>query len=126
MTYKLAIVVYLEVISQPNRIKEARTNLIEELNDVYSSPTVVRVIESRRMRWAKQVARMEEERGVSRILVGNPEGKRRLGRHRPSGEDNIKAEFQEVGCGVTDWIELAQDKERWRALMNAVMDLRVP
>jgi hypothetical protein len=67
-----------------------------------------------------------EGRGVSRVLVEKPEGNRRLGRHRPRWEDNIKAKFQEVGCGIMNWIELAQDKERWRALMNAVMDLRVP
>jgi hypothetical protein len=69
---------------------------------------------------------MGEMRGVYRILVGKPEGKRPLGRPRPRWEDNNKMEFQEVGCGAVDWIELAQDRGRWRALVNAVMNLRVP
>jgi hypothetical protein len=68
---------------------------------------------------------MEEGRGVYSVLVGNPEGKRPLGRHRRRWEDNIKADLQEVGCGVMDWIELAQYRDRWRALVNAAMNLRV-
>jgi hypothetical protein len=67
-----------------------------------------------------------EGRGVYRILVGKPEGKEPLGRPRHRGEDNIKMDIQEVGCGDMDWIGLAQDRERWRALVNAVMNLRVP
>jgi len=66
------------------------------------------------------------EGGVYRVLVGKPEGKRPLGRPRHRWEDNIKMDFQEVGCGVMNWIELAQDRDRWRALVNAVMNLRVP
>ena len=85
-----------------------------------------RVIKSRRMRWAGHVARMGETRGVYRILVGKPEGKRPLGRPRRRWEDNIKTGLQEVGCGGVDWIELAQDRERWRPLVNAVMNRRVP
>jgi hypothetical protein len=81
----------------------------EELNDLYSSPTIVRVIKSRRMRWAGRVARMEEGRGVYRVLVGNPEGKRPQGRLRRRWEDNIKMNLQEVGCRSMDRIELAQD-----------------
>jgi hypothetical protein len=69
---------------------------------------------------------MGERRGVCRVLVEELEGKRPLGRPRRRWEDNIKADLQEVGCGVTDWIELAQDRDRWRALLNAVMNLRVP
>jgi len=69
---------------------------------------------------------MGERRGVYRVLMGKPEGKRRLGRHRRRWEDNIKMDLQEVGCGVMDWIELSQDRERWRALVNAVMNLQVP
>ena len=98
----------------------------EELNDHYSSPNVVRVIKSRRMRWAGLVARMGERRGVYRVLVGKPEGKRPLGRPRRRWEDNIKMDLYEVGCGGVDWIDMAQDRDRWRALVNAVMNLRVP
>jgi len=98
----------------------------EELNDLYSSPNFVRVINTRRMRWAWHVARMGERRGVHRILVGKPEGKRPLGRPRRRWENNIKMDLQEVGCGGVDWTELAQDRDRWRALVNAVMNLRVP
>jgi len=69
---------------------------------------------------------MEEGRGVYRVLVGKPEGKRPLGRHRHRWEDNIKMDLQEVGCGGMDWIELTLDRDRWRAVVNAVMNLRVP
>ena len=78
------------------------------------------------MRWAGHVARMGERRGVYRVLVGKPEGKRPLGRPRRRWEDNIKMDLQEVGCGGRDWIELAEDRESLRALVNAVMNLRVP
>ena len=98
----------------------------EELSDLYSLPSIVRVVKSRRMRWAGHVARMGEKRGVCRVLVRKPEGKRPLGRLRRRWEDNIKMDLQEVGCGGLDWIELAQDRDRWWALVNAVMNLRVP
>jgi len=98
----------------------------EELNDLYCSPNIVRGIKSRRMRWAEHVARMEERRGVYRVLVGKPVGMRPLGRPRRRWEDNIKMDLQEVGCGGMDWIELAQDRDRWWALVNAVMNLWVP
>ena len=75
----------------------------EELNDLYSSPNIVRVIKSRRMRWAGHVARMGEERGLYRVLVGKPEGKRPLGRPRRRWVDNIRMDLQEVGCGYMDW-----------------------
>jgi len=98
----------------------------EELNDLYCSPNIFPVIQSRRMRWVVHVARMGERRGVYRVLVGKPEGKRPLGRHRRRWEDNIKTDLQEVGCGGMDWIELAQDRDRWRTLVSAGMNLRVP
>ena len=84
----------------------------------------MRVIKSRRMRWAGHVARMGE--GVYRALVGKPEGRRPLGRPRRRWVDNIRMELREVGCGYMDWIGLAQDRDRWRTLVSAVMNLRVP
>jgi len=98
----------------------------EELNDLYSSPNIVRVIKSRRMRWAGHVARMVEERGLYRLLVGKPVGRRPLGRPRRRWVDNIRMDLQEVGCGSVDWIGLAQDRDSWRTLVSAVMNLRVP
>ena len=98
----------------------------EKLSDLYSLPNIVRVVKSRIMRWAGHVARMGEERGVQRVLLGKPEGKRPLGRPRHRWEDNIKMGFQEVGRGCGDWMELAQDRVRWRALVSTVMNLRVP
>ena len=98
----------------------------EELNDLYSSPNIVRVIKSRRMRWTGHVARMGEERGVYRVLVGKPEGSIPLGRPRRRWVDNIRMDLQEVGCGCMDWIGLAQDRDRWRTVVSAVMNLRVP
>jgi len=98
----------------------------EELNDLHSSPNIVRVIKSRRMRWAGHVAQMGEERGVYRVLVGKLEGKRPLGRPRHRWMDNIRMDLQEVGCGYMDWTGLAQDRDRWRTLVSAVMNLQVP
>jgi hypothetical protein len=98
----------------------------EELNDLYSSPTIVRVIKSRRVRWAGHVARMGEGRGMYRVLVVKPEGKRPLGIPRRRWEDNIKMDLQEVVCRSMDWIQLAQDRDRWWALVNAAMNLQFP
>ena len=96
----------------------------EELNDLYSSPNIERVIKSRIMRWAGHVARMGEERRLYTVLMGKPEGKRPLGRPRRRWVDNIRMDLQEEGC--VDWIGLAQDRERWRTLVSAVMNLGVP
>ena len=98
----------------------------EELNGLYSSPNIVRVMKSRRMRWAGHVARMGEERGSYRFLVGKPEGKRPLGRPRRRWVGNIRMDLQEVVCGYVDWIGLAQDRDGWRKLVSAVMNIRVP
>ena len=97
----------------------------EELNGLYSSPNIVRVIKSRRMRWAGHVVHMGEEMGAYKVLVGKPEGKRPLRRLRRRWVDNIRMDLQEVCCGYEDWIGLAQDRDRWRKLVNAVMNLRV-
>ena len=86
----------------------------------------MRVTKSRRMRWAWHVVRMGEERGAYRVLVGKPEGKRPLRRPRHRCVDNIRMDLQEVGCGYVDWIGLAQDRGRWRTLLSAVMNHRVP
>ena len=104
--------------------REERELHNEELNDLYPSPSIVRFIKSRRMRWAGHVACMGRGRGVCRVLVGKPEG-RPLGIPRRRWEDNIKMDLQEVGCGGMDWIDLAQDRSRWLGLVNAVMNLRV-
>ena len=96
------------------------------LNDLYSLPNIVRMVKSRRIRWAGHVARMGEDSGVHRVLVGKPEGKSPLGRIRRRWEDNIKMDLQEVGVGSGDWMELAQDRDRWRALARTVRDLGVP
>jgi hypothetical protein len=95
-----------------------------ELYAVYSSPTIFRVIKG--LRWVGHVARTEKSRGAYRVLVGKPEGRRPLGRRRRRWEDNIKIDRQEVGCEGLDWIDVAQDMDRWRAVVNTVMNLRVP
>ena len=97
----------------------------EELNSLYSSPNNVRVIKSRRMRRAGHVARMEEGRGVHKVLVGKPEVKRPLGRPRRRWGDNIKMDLEEVGRGCGDWMELAQVRFRWLALVSTVMNFQV-
>ena len=98
----------------------------EELSDLHSLPNIVLVVKSRRMRWAGHVSRMGEGRGVYRVLVGKPEGKRPMGRPRRRWENNIKMDLQEVGGDCGDWMELAQDRDRWRALVSTVMNVRVP
>jgi hypothetical protein len=98
----------------------------EELHNLHSSPSVIRIIVSRRMRWVGHVARMGEKKNVYRLLVGKPDGKRPLGRPRRRWMDNIKMDLLEIGLNVLDWIGLAQDRYRWGALVNSVMNLRVP
>jgi hypothetical protein len=91
----------------------------------HAEHNIVRVIKSRRMRWTGHVARMGEGRGVYRVLVRRPEGKRPLGRHRRRWEDNIKMDLREISIDMTNWIRLAQDRVQWRAFVNTVMNLRV-
>jgi hypothetical protein len=95
----------------------------EELRDLYLSPDIIRTINSRRMRWVGHVARMEEKKTAYRLLVGKPEGKRPLGRPRCRRVDNVRMDLGEVGWGDVDWI--GQDRNRWRALVNSVLNFRV-
>jgi hypothetical protein len=97
----------------------------EELRNLYSSPDIIRQVKSRRMRWAGHVARMGEEKKVYKVLVGKPEGKRPLVRPKHRWEDGIRMDLREIGWGSVDWIRLAQDRDRWRAVVSAVMNLRV-
>jgi hypothetical protein len=92
---------------------------------LYSSSDIIRQIKSRRMRWAGHVARMGEGRNVYRVLVGKPEGKRPIERPSRRWEDGIKMDLRETGWGGVEWIQLAQGRDRWRAVVNAVMNLRV-
>jgi hypothetical protein len=98
----------------------------EELHNLNSSRIIIRIIKSRSMRWAGHVARMGEKRNVYRLLVGKPEGKRPPGRPIRIWMGNIKMDLLEIGLYVLDWIGLAQDRYSWRALVNSVMNLRVP
>jgi len=98
----------------------------EELNDLFSLPNIMRVVKSRGMRWAVHVARMGEDRGVHRVLVGKPDGKMPLGRPRRRWEDNIKMDLREVGGGGGDWMELSQDRDGWQAIAGTVRKFRVP
>jgi hypothetical protein len=98
----------------------------EDLHNLYSSPNIIRMIKSRRMRSAGHVARMGETRNAYRILVGKSEGKRPLGRPRRRWVENIKIDLKEIGWDGVDWIELAHDRDQWRAVVNTVMNLRVP
>jgi hypothetical protein len=98
----------------------------DELHNLYSSPNIVRVIKSRRIRWAGHVARMREGRGVYRVLVGRPEENGPLGRRRSRLEDNIKMDLWYIGVDGANWIRLEQDRVRWRAFVNMVMNLGFP
>jgi hypothetical protein len=98
----------------------------EKLIDLHSSSNIIQAIKSRRMRWAGYAASMSESRGVYWVLVGKPEGKSSLGRPRCRWEYTIKVYLQEVGRAGMDWIHLVQDRDRWRALVNTVMNFRAP
>jgi hypothetical protein len=98
----------------------------EELHNLYSSPSIIRMIMSRRMRWAGHAAQIGAKRNTYRILVGEPEGKRPLRRPKRRWVDKIKMDLGEIGWGGVDWIDMAQDGDQWRALVNTVMNLRVP
>jgi hypothetical protein len=115
--------------SETNRTNPDSTplhlNADSELNKNFL-PNIVRVVKSRRMRWERHVARMAEGRGVHRVPVGKTEGKRPLGGPRRRWDDNIKMDLEEVGGFCGDWMELAQDRDRWRALVNMARNLRVP
>jgi hypothetical protein len=96
-----------------------------ELHNLYSSPDIIRQVKSRRMRWAGHVARMVQERKVYKVLVGKPAGRRPLGRPRRRWEDGVRMDLRETGLEGVDWIRLAQDRDRWRAVVSAVMNLRI-
>jgi hypothetical protein len=98
----------------------------DELHSLYSSPNIVRMIKSRRMRWAGHVARMGEGRGVYKVLVGRPEGKKPLGKSRRRWEDNVKMDFRETGIDGANWSQLVHDRVWWRAFVSTVMNFRVP
>jgi hypothetical protein len=97
----------------------------EELHNLNSSPDIIRQVKSRRMRWVGHISRMGEERKVYKVLVGKPEGKIPLGRPRRRWEDGIRMGLRGIGLGGVDWIRLVQDRDRWRAVVSAVMNLRV-
>jgi hypothetical protein len=119
---------FLRIIFGPKRDEvtgECRKLHSEELHNLYSSPDIIRQVKSRRMRWTGHVARMGEERKVCKVLMGKPEGKRPLGRPRRRWEDGIRMDLGKIGFRGVDWIRLAQDRDRWRAVVSAVMNLRV-
>jgi hypothetical protein len=118
----------LRKISGPKREEDGSWRKLhnDEFHSLYSSPNIVRVIKSRRVRWTGHVARMGERRGVYRVLVRKPEGKRPLERRRRRWEDNIKMDLREIGIDGVNWIQLAQDRVLWRACVNTVMNLRFP
>jgi hypothetical protein len=97
----------------------------EGLHNLYSSPDIIRQVKSRRMRWARHVARKGEDRKVDKVLVGKPEGRTQLGRPRHRWENGVRMDLREIGLRGVDWIRLAQGRDRWRAVVSAVMNLRV-
>jgi hypothetical protein len=115
-------------VSGPKREEDGSWRKLhsDELHSLYSSRNVPRVIKAKRMRWAGRGSRMGEGRGVYRVLVGRPEGKKTPGRPRRRWEDNIKMDLREIGIDGANWIQLAQDRVQWRTCVNTVMNLRVP
>jgi hypothetical protein len=118
----------LRRIFGPKRKEDGSWRILhnDELHSLYSSPNIVRVIKARRLRWAGHVASMGEGRGVYRVLVGRPEGKRPLGRPKRRWEDNIKLDLREIRIVGASSIRLAQDRVQWRAFVNTIINLRVP
>jgi hypothetical protein len=104
---------------------EWRKNQNEELHILYSSPNIIRQIKSRRTRWEGHLARMGKGRNVYRVLLGKPQGKRPLGRPKRRWKVGIRMDVREIGWGISEWIQLAQDRDWWRALVNTVINLRV-
>jgi hypothetical protein len=98
----------------------------EELRDLYSSPSIIRIIKSRKIKWVGYVARMGEKRNAYRLLVRKPEGKRPIRKPIRRWVDNIRIDLGKVGWGDVDWIGLAKDRDKWRALVNSVFNFRVP
>ena len=93
---------------------------------MYRSPNIVSVVKTRRLRWAGHIARMKEGRSAFKILTGKPTGKIPLGRPRRRWEDNIRVDLEEIGINAGNWVNSAQDRDYWRALVNAILNLRVP
>jgi hypothetical protein len=110
----------------PDSNETSSNRSVHGLINIYNINEIVRVIKWRRIRWAGHVARVGERRGLYRVYVRKPVGKRPLGKPRRRWEDNMRMDLQEVGCGAIDWIELVQDRDMWRTLVNAVMNFRVP
>ena len=98
----------------------------EELHSFYHSPNIVRLFKSRRLRWASHVIRIEESKSSFKILKGKPTGNRSLGRPRRIWEDNIRMDLEEIGINAVNWVDSAQDRYYWRAIVNAALNLRVP
>jgi hypothetical protein len=111
-------------------VEENKTRILyannEELHNLYSSQSIIRMIKSRRMRWKGHVARMGETRNAYRILVGKPEEKGSLGKSRRNWVDNTKMDLRDTGWDGMDWTGLAQDRDQWRVLVNTIMNLRIP
>jgi hypothetical protein len=118
------ISIYDYIIHRPEKL----TDIYSCVNKfyLYASPSIIRMTKSRRMRWAGHVSRMGDKRNAYRILVGNPKGKRPLGRPRRMWVDNIKMDLRVIGWDYVDCIDMALDRDQWRAHVNTALNLRVP